>query len=317
MTNDLYATLGVTKQASDAEIKKAYRKIARANHPDLNPSDDAAEARFKAAAQAYDLLKDPEQRRRYDAGEIDATGAEQAPRGYYREDAQRRDNPYTQRGAGFSAGPDASQFDADDFFAQFARSRAGGGFGGGAGRGSPLDVPGKDAHFRLSVPFMDAALGGKTRITLPDGSALEVSIPEGARDGQTLRLRGKGEAGFGSGRAGDALITLSVTPHPDFTPDGDNILSDLPIAIDEAILGAKVKVQTLTGAVNVTVPSGANSGQVLRLKGRGLKVKGSKDKGDQLVKLRIVTPPSIDDDLKAFMETWRTEHAYDPRVGKE
>ncbi len=312
MTQDLYATLGVSKQASADEIKKAYRKIARANHPDLNPSDEAAEARFKSAAQAYDLLKDPEQRRRYDAGEIDGSGAEKAPRGYYREDAQRRDNPYTQRGSGFRGNPDGSQFDAEDFFAQFARSQAGGGFGGGARR----DMPGQDTHFRLSVPFMDAALGSKTRITLPDGNALEVAIPEGARDGQTLRLRGKGEAGFGGGRAGDAMITLTVTPHPDFTLNGDDVLTDLPIAIDEAVLGAKVKVQTLTGAVNVTVPSGANSGQVLRLKGRGLKAKGGKDKGDQLVKLRIVTPSDIDSDLREFMEKWRIEHGYDPRADK-
>jgi len=316
MTTTLYATLGLTKQASDAEIKKAYRKIARENHPDLNPSDATAEERFKAAAHAYDLLKDPEKRRRYDAGEIDESGAEQAPRGYYRQEARRPENPYTQSGAGFRGNSSEEAFDADDFFAHFARSRGGAGFGGGSRREQPMDIPGQDARYRLSVSFLDAALGAKTRITLPDGSDLEVSIPEGARDGQTLRLRGKGEAGYGNGHRGDALITLSVAPHPEFTPSDDDILSDLSISIDEAVLGGKVKVKTLSGAVNVTVPPGANSGQVLRLKGRGLKAKTGGRKGDQLVKLRIVTPPKIDSDLKEFMEKWRTEHAYDPRAGK-
>lgn len=310
MTKDPYAALGLTKNATADEIKKAYRKIARTDHPDLNPDDPGSEARFKEAGRAYDLLKDPDQRRRFDAGEIDATGAEQAPRGYYRDEARRPENPYTQRGPRPDGDPFGEGFDADDFFANFARSR-----GDGRSYGRPGDLPGQDVRYRLAVPFLDAATGTKTRITLPDGSALEVKIPEGARDGQTLRLRGKGEAGYGAGLPGDAYITLDVTPHPDFERDGDDIISTLPISIDEAILGGKVRVDTVTGAVNVTVPAGASSGRMLRLKGRGLK--GRNGKGDQRITLQIVSPPKIDDELKRFMEGWRTDHAYDPRTGKE
>lgn len=314
MTQDPYAALGLSKDATADEIKKAYRKIARTSHPDLHPDDPGAEARFKAAGRAHDLLKDPEQRRRFDAGEIDATGAEQAPRGYYRDDARRPENPYTQRRPAAGGDPFGDGFDADDFFAQFARSR-GAGFGGDPRRGAPGDIPGQDAQYRLAVPFLDAARGAKTRITLPDGNALEVTIPEGARDGQTLRLRGKGGAGYGAGRPGDAFITLDVTPDPDFERDGDDIVVTLPISIDEAILGGKVPVNTIAGAVNVSVPAGASSGQVLRLKGRG--VKGRSGKGDQRITLRIVSPPKIDAELKQFMEGWQAKHAYNPRAGRE
>lgn len=307
MVNDPYAALGLSKNATADEIKKAYRKIARSNHPDLNPGDPDAETRFKDAGQAYDLLKDPEQRRRFDADEIDATGAEQAPRGYYRDEARKPENPYTQR----RSGSHGDTFDPDDFFANFARSRDDTGFGGRASGG----MRGQDTRYQLSVPFLDAALGTKTRITLPDGSAMEVTIPEGARDGQTLRLRSKGGPGFGAGSAGDAYITLDVAADPFFDRDGNDIVVILPISIDEAILGGKVPVKTVSGMVNVTVPSGASSGQVLRLKGRG--VKGRSGKGDQRVTLRIISPPKIDEALKSFIEGWRIKNAYDPRAGKE
>ena len=311
MTQDPYTALGLSKSATADEIKKAYRKIARTNHPDLNPDDPAAEERFKNAGRAYDLLKDPELKRRFDAGEIDASGAEQAPRGYYRDEARRPENPYSQGHGSAGANPFGEGFDADDFFSQFARSQA----RNAGGRGAPMDMPGQDRQYRLSVSFLDAARGTKTRITLPDGNALEVTIPEGARDGQTLRLRGKGELGYGAGKPGDAYITLDVAPSPAFEREGDDILVTLPISIDEAILGGKVPVDTVTGKVNVTVPSGASSGQVLRLKGRG--VKGRSGKGDQRVTLRIVSPPKIDASLKEFMEGWRAENAYNPRAGKE
>lgn len=315
MTQDPYAALGLSKNATADEIKKAYRKIARANHPDLNPDNPTAEARFKDAGRANDLLKDPEQRRRFDAGEIDSTGAEQAPRSYYRDEARRPENPYTQSRTASGGDPFGQGFDADDFFANFARNRAGAGNDNDFAHGAPGNRSGQDAQFRLAVPFLDAARGAKTQITLPDGKALEVTIPEGARDGQTLRLRGKGELGFGAGRPGDAYITLDVTPNPDFERDGDDIVVTLPISIDEAILGGKVPVNTVMGVVNVNVPAGASSGQALRLKGRG--VKGRSGKGDQRITLRIVSPPKIDDELKQFMEGWRADHAYNPRTGKE
>ncbi len=308
MSNDPYAALDLKKSATAEEIKKAYRKIARDSHPDLKPNDKAAEAKFKAASAAYDLLKDPEQRARFDRGEIDASGAETRQRQYYKEYAEAPGNPYRRRQR-------AEEFaDASDIFAEFMRQQ--GHAPGGGGRGQQhFRARGSDHHFTLEVPFLDAANGGKTRITLPDGAALEVSIPKGAADGQTIRLRGKGEPGFGGGTPGDALITLTVKPHRIFRREGNDILITLPITFDEAVLGAKVDTPTIAGTVKLTVPKGASSGQVLRMRGRGVEPAGGKAAGDQKVELRIVMPGHIDDDLAKFAENWRKTHSYDPRKG--
>ncbi|MDO5611618.1 MAG: DnaJ C-terminal domain-containing protein [Paracoccus sp. (in: a-proteobacteria)] len=308
MAGDPYAALGLTKSATDAEIKKAYRKIAKTDHPDLNPDPKAVE-RFKAAAAAYDLLKDPEQRRRFDAGEIDGQGQERPQRRSYREHAEAAGNPYA-RDYGFSGDPDLSGV-FDDLFGRGARARGAGGFGG-AGAGGGFDqqafhMRGQDLRFQLQIDLLTAARGGKTRITLPDGSDLEVTIPKGAEDGQTIRLRGKGGAGMGQGGAGDAYLTLTVLPDPTFRREGDDIFITLPISIDEAVLGGKVPAPTIDGPVNLTIPPGASTGRRLRLRGRGV------NGGDQHVELKVVMPPQVDDDLRAFMENWRKTHAYDPR----
>ncbi|MRX51224.1 DnaJ domain-containing protein [Paracoccus sp. S-4012] len=305
MADDPYKALGLTKTASDAEIKKAYRRIAKTDHPDLNP-DPKAQERFKAASAAYDLLKDPEQRRRFDAGEINASGQEQAQRRYYRDFAGAADNPYAQgySDAGFAQSDFSDVF--SDLFGARARARQGGGRGGFEGR---VSIRGEDLRFGLTVDFLTAALGGTTRITMPDGATLDVAIPEGARDGQTVRLRGKGGPGMGEGQPGDAYLTLTVEPHPTFTREGDDIEVTLPISLPEAVLGGRVETPTIKGPVKLTVPKGASSGQRLRLRGRG--VKG----GDQYAVLKIVMPPAIDDDLAGFMEDWRTRHDYDPRRG--
>ena len=310
MADDPYAALGLSKTATEAEIKKAYRRIAKTDHPDLNPDPQAAE-RFKKAAAAYDLLKDPEKRRRFDAGEIDASGQERQQRHYYREYAGAADNPYAE-GAGY--GGDFSDVFSDLFGAGGMRGRRqrGGGFEGFAGQG--VNMRGQDLRFTLAVDFMTAALGGATRVTLPDGASLEVTIPEGAHDGQTIRLRGKGGEGYGDGGRGDAYLTLTVEPHPVFTRNDDDIEVTLPISLPEAVLGGKVATPTIHGTVNLTIPRGANSGQRLRLRGRGVKGSGGKA-GDQQVVLRIVSPPRIDDELAAFMEEWRKSHDYDPRKG--
>lgn len=304
MAGDPYEALGLTKSATEAEIKKAYRRIAKSDHPDLNP-DPGAMARFKAASAAYDLLKDPEQRRRFDAGEIDAQGQERPQRRPWRDHAEAAGNPYA-RSYGFDADPDLSGVFSDLF------GRRGGGSGGfGRGAEDPRDfhVRGQDYRFSLEVDFLTAARGGKTRITLPEGGDLEVSIPKGVRDGQTIRLKGKGGKGLGQGGAGDAYLTVAVAPHPDFRREGDDIHLTLPISLDEAVLGGKVAAPTIDGPVNLTIPRGATTGQKLRLRGRGV------NGGDQQVELTITMPPRVDDDLMRFFQEWRKDHPYDPRAG--
>ena len=305
MPDDPYEVLGLTKAASADDIKKAHRKLVRTSHPDLHPDDAGAEARFKAISAAYEILKDPETRARYDAGEIDGLGAERPQRQYYRDFAGAADNTY-QQGRGFGADADPG-----DIFAEILRNRArasGGGFGD---RG--FAAPGPDMRYSLEVPFLDAAKGAETRITLPDGQSLAVKIPQGTEDGQTLRLRGKGGAGFGGGAAGDALVTVLVRPHPVFRRDGADIHLTLPITIDEAVLGGKVTAPTIDGPVGLTIPAGASSGRILRLRGRGVAQTGRKAKGDQLVELKIVAPPDTDTALRDFLTEWRKTHAFDPR----
>jgi DnaJ-class molecular chaperone len=299
MADDPYAILGVAKDATDAEIKKAYRSLVRSSHPDINPDDAGAEARFKAISAAYDLLKDPETRARFDRGEIDAAGAERADRTFYRHYAGRADNPY--QADRFEGAFD----DPGDIFAEFLRR--------GQATGRTFSARGADRRYHLEVPFLDAVRGSKTRITLPEGASLEVSIPPGTEDGQTLRLSGKGGPGLGDGPAGDALISVSVAEHPVFRREGDTIRTTLPITIDEAVLGAKVAAPTIDGPVNITVPKGASGGRVLRLRGRGTGKKGKR--GDQLVELRVVMPKEIDDELASFMREWREKNGYDPRKG--
>lgn len=315
MSNDPYASLGLTKTASDADIKKAYRKIARTSHPDLKPDDAKAEARFKAASAAYDLLKDPETRARFDRGEIDASGAERQERQFYREYAEAPGNPY--RSGQYQSGPRPEDFgDASDIFDEFLRQRAGEGGQYSRQYGQQnFRARGPDRRYTLEVPFLDAVNGGSTQIQLPEGAALEVKIPEGVADGQTIRLRGKGNPGMGGGPAGDALVTLTVRAHAIFRRDGDDIVITLPISLDEAVLGGKIATPTINGKVNLSIPKGASSGQILRLRGRGVKSPGSKERGDQRVELSIASPPEIDSDLAEFMEGWRKNHAYDPRKG--
>ena len=302
MSDDPYEALGVARTASQDEIRKAYKKIAKKSHPDLNPGDAQAATRFKAAAAAYDLLKDPEQRARFDRGEIDAAGHERPEHKFYREYAEGPEATYhTTRG--FEDFGDLSDVFAD-LFGQRAR----------AARGAEgIQMRGPDRHYTLTVDFLEAARGGTRRITLPGGGTLDVKIPEGLADGQTLRLRGKGGEGLGGGPAGDALVTISVGDHAFFRREGDDILVELPIALDEAVLGAKVEVPTIDGRVALTVPKGVSSGRVLRVRGKGVK-RGDR-RGDQLVTLKIVAPPTIDAELEDFFRRWRETHAYDPRKG--
>ncbi|WP_022704546.1 DnaJ C-terminal domain-containing protein [Pseudorhodobacter ferrugineus] len=306
MSNDPYDVLGLTKAAKPADIKKAYRKLVRDSHPDLHPDDAGADARFKAISAAYDILKDPETRTRFDAGEIDGLGAERPPRQYYRDYADTPGNAYHPR-QGFDQNADLG-----DIFAEILRNQAR--HGGADDLGSRgFRAPGADARYTLDVPFLDAVRGSETRITLPDGQSLAVKIPPGTEDGQTLRLRGKGAPGHGGGTPGDALITVTLRPHPVFRRDGDDILLTLPITFDEAVLGAKVTAPTIDGPVGLTIPPGASSGRVLRLRGRGVSRAGQKAKGDQLVELKITVPSAPDAALRDFLSEWRKTQTFDPR----
>lgn len=311
MAKDLYKILGVQKTATEAELRKAYRALAKKHHPDLNVGNAAAAERFKEIASAYDILGDAEKRKRYDAGEIDESGHERPERQFYRQHAEGPwGGKYRQGGAGPRGGGPASE-DASDIFGSdvFADLF---GFARGAG-GDPFErmqTRGGDVSYSLRISFLDAARGGPKRITLPDGTALDVTIPPGITDGQTLRLKGKGQAGRAG--TGDAYVKIEVEPHPGFERKGNDIHAKVPITLDEAVLGGKIEVETIGGPIQVTVPPGSNTGGVLRLKGKGIAPQ-SGAAGDHYVHLDIMLPKAPDPELRAFLEEWRKTHRYDPR----
>jgi DnaJ-class molecular chaperone len=295
---DPYQVLGVAKNAAQDDIQKAYRKLAKKLHPDLNPGNSEAEDKFKEASAAYDLLGDAEKRARFDRGEIDASGAETQRQHYYRDFAQggqarayANESGYADFGGG------------EDIFADL--------FGRGGGRAN-IRMRGQDARYRLAVAFLDAVNGAVRQLKLPDGSEIKVTIPAGTRDGQTLRLRGKGGPGFNGGPSGDALIEIEMMPHPFFTLKGDDIHVELPVTLAEAVLGGKVNAPTPAGLVSLTVPKGSNSGKVLRLRGKGMAKQGG-GHGDQYVTLKIVLPDAPDAELEDFVNRWQAGKAYNPR----
>ena len=291
-----YEVLGVAATASAAEIQSAYRKLAKKLHPDLNPGDKAAEEKFKEVAGAYDLLSDAEKRKRFDSGEIDASGAERPQHNFYRDYASSdQGHPYADT-SGF-----ADFMDTDDAFAELL----------GRGQRARANRRGQDMHYRLPIDFVESITGANKRLTLPDGSTLDVKIPPGLVDGQTLRLKGKGAPGAGKGGAGDALIEVEVLPDRRFTRDGDDISLEVPISLTEAVLGGRIRVATPTGDVTVTVPKGANTGTTLRLKGKGAPRRGG-GHGDELVKLKVVLPKS-DPELDAFVTNWSKGKEFNPR----
>ena len=318
---DPYEVLGVSKTANAADIKSAFRKLAKKLHPDANKHDPKAAARFAELNAAYEILGEADKRKAFDRGEIDAEGK---PRGF----------------EGFGAGP--SGFGQEGGFESFTwgpggfqrgAGRAGGfrGFGGfedilkeafgGAARGSrsggvrfedDTEDLGRDIAASLTITLPEAAKGVKKRVQLPTGKEVEVKIPAGLADGQQIRLKGQGLTGFGR-RAGDLLITVSVAPHALFARDGADLRLELPIALYEAVLGGKVRVPTLDGAVELAIPAGTNSGRTFRLKGKGFPAKGGM--GDLLATVRIVLPENGDAELEALMRKWKETGRYDPRKG--
>jgi DnaJ-class molecular chaperone len=298
---DPYEILGVARSASQDEIKKAYRALAKKLHPDVNPGDEAVEQRFKEVTAAYDLLSDEERRRQFDAGMIDADGTAQNPfHRHYRQDAA----------GGFDFGG-AGGIDLDDLFSDlFGRGQRAP--GGGGWQQQARKPKGRDLTYTTTVSFLDAMRGGRQRVTLYTGKTLEVNLPPGTEDGQRLRMKGQGMPGPDGGQPGDAFVEIHVEAHPYMRREGLDIHLDLPITLHEAVLGGKVRVPTIDGPVNATVPPGSSGGTTLRLKGRGIMTPKGGRRGDQLVKLRIVLPEGDREKLAEFLKDWEPE-GNDPR----
>lgn len=290
LSDDPYKVLGVGRDASQDNIQKAYRGLAKKLHPDLNPGNKAAEEEFKKVSAAYDLVGDVDKRARFDRGEIDASGAEKPKREYYRNYAGGESDSYA-NAEGFS------DFAGDDdlFSTMFRRASA---------SRSNVRMRGQDAHYKLALDFLDAVNGANRQVTLPDGSVLDVSIPAGTRDGQTLRLRGKGSTGLNGGAPGDALVEIEIRPHPVFTRKGEDIHVELQLPLADAVLGGKITVPTIDGTVAMTVPKWSNSGRTLRLKGKGIK-RADAAPGDEYVTLKIMLPEKPDPELERLVSEWQ------------
>ena len=295
---DPYETLGVERSASPDAIQKAYRRLAKKLHPDLNPGNKDAEERFKEVSAAYGLLSDTDKRAQYDRGEIDATGAEKPRQRFYKDFASEAatGHPY-ENYSGF-----ADFVDSDDVLSELLR------------RGANVHVRarGGDVRYHLPIEFLEAVTGATKRLTLPDGKTLDVTIPAGIQNGQVLRLRGKGRPGIGDGEPGDALVEITIKPHRFFAREGNDVYLDLPVTLSEAILGARITVPTPSGAVAMTVPKGSNTGTVLRLRGKGV-LRRDGSHGDELVRLKVMLPEQPDPELEAFAAKWEGGKAHDPR----
>jgi DnaJ-class molecular chaperone len=316
---DPYEVLGLKRDANEAAIKAAYRKLAKRHHPDLHPGDKKAAERFQELNNANDLLSDPEKRVRFDRGELDAEGHEMPPHGFYRD---YRGGPGGERYAGAQGeanwgpnggatpGGDSAGFTEDDIAAFFSRhfnargDRA-------HGEGPHMRAPGADLRYSLTLGFLEAANGTSRRVLMPDGRALDVKIPAGIDDGHTIRLKGQGRPGIGGGAAGDALIEVAVAPHPFLRRAGDDVIVALPVTLKEAVLGASVSVPTIKGHVKLTIPPGSGDGTRLRLRGRGIR------EGHQYVELKVAVPPGEEPALAEFLRTWTPAQAFNPREGME
>ena len=322
---DPYTTLGVPRSASEQELKSAYRKLAKQLHPDRNKDKPNAAERFSAVAQAYDLLSDKTKRGQFDRGEIDADGNPASPFGM----GGRGGGPTGGFNGGRPGGQSARDFQGfggeevdigDIFEGLFGRGGGPAGgmgaqMGGGRGRRPPPPQRGADVAYRLAVPFTDAAARKEQRITLSDGSTIDLKLPAGVVDGTQMRLKGKGQPGPAGN--GDALVTIAITAHPFFTRSGDDVRLELPITLDEAVNGAKVKVPTVDGPVMLSVAAGSGSGKVLRLKGKGFSRKASGsggERGDQLVELAIQLPEDLSE-LAKRLEGWRDDSAVRQELG--
>ncbi len=303
---DPYEVLGVPRDASQDDIRKAYRRLAKKHHPDLNPGNQEAEARFKDISAAYAILGDEEKRARFDKGEIDETGAERPEHQYYRHYAEQEPGGFKY----YRWTRPGEEEDLGDIFSDlFGRD-------GFEGRGG-FKARGGDVSYSLTIDFLEAVNGAKKTVTMPDGKRLSITIPAGLKDGQTLRLKGEGRPGIGGGESGDALVTINVREHPIFRRDGDTIRSSADITLNEALSSGKIRVDTVSGAVNVSVPQNSNTGDTLRLRGRGAMNRSTGKRGDHLIELRVKLPKGANDELRKLIADWEAQHPYNPRGEKE
>jgi DnaJ-class molecular chaperone len=335
MARDPYDVIGVARSASADEIKRAFRKKAKALHPDANPNDPKAQDRFAELNNAYELLSDADKKRQFDRGEIDAegkprfTGFEGFGGGGGRPGGGTGTGPHGetifetfsfgrdgfQRGGG-RTGQAGGPPPMDDFFDILSGMT--GGARGGRGRSpfgedfSATPPSGEDVTLTIKVPFLDAARGSTQRVVLPSGESIDLKIPAGTREGHRMRLRGKGKPGSLGRPTGDAYVVVAVEPHPAFKADGKDLRLDLPIALDEAILGGKVRAPTLDGEVELTLPAMTSSGKTFRLRGKGLPADSGA--GDLYVTVRIVLPEASAD-LEGFARILKERRKGDPRDG--
>ena len=303
---DPYKTLGVSRDASQDDIRRAYRALAKQHHPDLNPGNAKAEELFKTVAAANELLSDPEKRGQFDRGEIDAAGRDQASQPSYRHYAEGE--PGRRYGRAGSPPGGWSAEDLDDMFGSI--------FNEGHRPGGKTRRYGRDELYALTADFLEAVNGTTRRLTLPEGRTLDVKIPPGTADGQVLRLRGQGNKGANGGSDGDALIEIHVTPHRYFARNDQDIRLELPVTLSETVLGGSVEVPTPGGPVRMRIPPHSDSGTELRLRGRGVPAHGGRAAGDMYATLRVVlgTPDAA---LEEFLRNWTPEHPADPRQAME
>ena len=297
VAQDPYVELGVARTASADEVRKAFHRLAKDLHPDRNPDNKAAEERFKRVSAAFDIVGDPDKRAKYDKGEIDADGREAPPQGY-------RPGP---GGSPFGPGGGTAGFEGVDL-----DEILGGMFSGRGRGGRGFAMKGADVQARLEVDLEETIAGATRRISFGDGRTLDVVIPKGAAEGQVLRLRGQGYPGRGGGPAGDALVELALRTHPLYRQDGADLHMDLPVAIPDAVLGAKVEAPTPDGPVTLTVPRHANAGSQLRLKGRGAYDVATGRRGNLIAHLVLTLPDKLDPELERFAEAWRKDRPYAP-----
>jgi DnaJ-class molecular chaperone len=309
LARDPYLELGVSRTATAAEIRKAFHKLAKQHHPDANKGDKKSEDRFKQVSAAFDIIGDVDKRKKFDAGEIDADGRETMRGGG--GGFGGAGSPFGggfNRGGGFGrgGGGDGPEIDLNDLFGDIlGRNR-----GAGAGAGGGFSPRGGDVRARLDIDLEEAIKGGKKRVAFSDGRTIDVTIPTGAQEGQTLRLKGQGSPGRGG--AGDALIELAIKPHPIYRRENETLVMDLPISVPDAVLGGKVEAPTPDGPVTLSIPKGSNSGARLRLKGRGL-ADGKGKRGDLFARLAVTLPDAPDAELETFAETWRAQRPYAPK----